>query len=106
VVSLTCREILDELETKLQTRLGKSAADARRAAREIESFSRVAVISGSLQVVAQDAEDDKVVECAVVGGATHIVTGDKRHLLPLGNYQGIQIISARALLDLIGEETR
>lgn len=33
-----------------------------------------------------------IVECAVVGGATHIVTGDQKHLLPLGNYQGILIV--------------
>jgi len=35
-----------------------------------------------------------VIECAVVCGASHIITGDKRHLLPLINYQGIAIISA------------
>ena len=35
-----------------------------------------------------------VIECALVGGATHIVTGDRRHLLPLQNYQGIDIVTA------------
>jgi predicted nucleic acid-binding protein len=40
-------------------------------------------------------------ECAVVGGATHIVTGDRRHLLPLGSYQGIAIVSAADFLALV-----
>jgi predicted nucleic acid-binding protein len=42
-----------------------------------------------------------ILECAVVGGATHIVTGDKRHLLPLGNYQGVSIISAADFFTLV-----
>jgi predicted nucleic acid-binding protein len=36
-----------------------------------------------------------------VGGATHIVTGDRRHLLPLGSYQGIAIVSAADFLALV-----
>ena len=47
---------------------------------------------------AGDLDDDKIIECAVVGGATHIVTGDRRHLLPLGNYRNIQIVTARDFL--------
>ncbi|MCC5655576.1 hypothetical protein LC608_00925 [Nostoc sp. XA010] len=42
-----------------------------------------------------------VLECAIVGNATHIVTGDKRHLLPLGSYQGIAIVNARDFLNLV-----
>jgi hypothetical protein len=48
-----------------------------------------------------DPDDHKVLECAVVGGATHIVTGDRRHLLSLGSYQGIAIVSAADFLALV-----
>ncbi len=37
----------------------------------------------------------------VVGDATHIVTGDRRHLLPLGSYQGISIVTAADFLALM-----
>jgi len=47
--------------------------------------------------------DDKIVECAVVGGATHIVTGDRRHLLRMGSYQGIAIISPADFLKLLSQ---
>jgi uncharacterized protein len=47
-----------------------------------------------------DPDDDKVVECAVIAGATHIVTGDRRHLLPLGTFQGIPILTAADFLDV------
>jgi putative PIN family toxin of toxin-antitoxin system len=40
----------------------------------------------------RDPEDEKVLECALAGEADYIVTGDKRHLLSLQEFQGIQIV--------------
>jgi predicted nucleic acid-binding protein len=37
-------------------------------------------------------------ECGVAASATHIVTGDRRHLLPLHSFRGIQIVSAIELV--------
>jgi uncharacterized protein len=34
----------------------------------------------------------------MLGGATHVVTGDRRHLLPLGAFQGIAIVTAADFL--------
>lgn len=50
-------------------------------------------ITGDLHVVADDPDDDKFVECALVADASLIVSGD-HHLLELGEYEGIQILSA------------
>ena len=44
-------------------------------------------------VVAADPDDDKFIECAVTAGATVIVSGD-HHLLDLGTYGDIQILTA------------
>jgi uncharacterized protein len=70
-------------------------------AADLLGFLRIVPISGRLQVVAADPDDDKVVECAVVAGATHIVTGDRRHLIPLGSFQDIQIVSPAEFLTLV-----
>ena len=40
-----------------------------------------------------DPFDEMVLECALAASAGFIVTGDKKHLLPLGNYRGIPIVS-------------
>jgi len=58
-------------------------------------------ITNTLDSGITDPDDNMILECAVVGGATHIVTGDKRHLLPLGSYQGISIINAADFLTLV-----
>ncbi|MBI1923558.1 putative toxin-antitoxin system toxin component, PIN family [Candidatus Poribacteria bacterium] len=101
VVSVTCREILAEFEAKLRLKRNMSALHAARAVTEVLSFSRLVTITNTLRVVAADPGDDKVLECAVVGGVTHIVTGDRRHLLPLGSYQGISIVTATDFLALM-----
>ncbi len=101
VTAVTCQEILEELEEKLHLKRQMSTAEAARAVAEVLLFSRVVTITNTLHVVTADPEDDKIIECAVVGGATHIVTGDRRHLLPLGSYQGVAIVSATDFLALV-----
>jgi predicted nucleic acid-binding protein len=79
-----------------------TSAQAARAVAEILTFSQLVTISNILRVVTADPDDDKIVECAMVGRATHIVSGD-RHLLELRVYQGIPIIRAADFLSLVGE---
>jgi len=40
-----------------------------------------------------DPDDDMVFECALAAEANYIVTGDKRHLLPLRQFQDVPIVS-------------
>lgn len=68
---------------------------------DLLSFTRLVSITNTLTVITDDPDDDKVLECAVLGMATHIVTGDRRHLSPLGAYHGISIISAADFLAVV-----
>ena len=58
-----------------------------------------------LDAVADDPDDNRVLECAVAGGASFIVTGDA-HLLNLGVYQGITILRPRDFLSVLELERR
>ena len=49
------------------------------------------------RVVANDADDDHVIAAAVAARAALIVTGDRKHLLPIGSHKGIAIVTARAV---------
>jgi predicted nucleic acid-binding protein len=40
-----------------------------------------------------DPGDEKVLECALAAEADVIVTGDKRHLLPLRRFRDVDIVS-------------
>jgi putative PIN family toxin of toxin-antitoxin system len=54
--------------------------------------------------VSPDETDNRYIECAVDGGAEVLVTGDKRHLLPIKKYEGIAIISPATFLILLQAE--
>jgi putative PIN family toxin of toxin-antitoxin system len=53
------------------------------------------------RIVANDADDDHVIAAAVAARAALIVTGDRKHLLPIGSHQGIAIVTAREVVDRI-----
>ncbi len=99
IESVTCQEIMDEFAEKLLLKFKFSEDKTRSAVGEILSFSRMVKISGTLKAVPNDADDDMVIECAVMGKASHIVTGDK-HLLSLVKYQDIAIAKATDFVNL------
>ena len=98
---VTCQEILDELTEKLELRLAQSSEVITETLADLLISLRVVSITGELKEIVADPDDDKVLECAVVGNATHIVSGDHKHLLPLGNYRGIPIVSPAEFLRLV-----
>ncbi len=102
IEGLTCSGILDELGEKLTTKLNFSLSETTDIIADLLGFLGVVKITNTLKVIPADSEDDKVIECAVVGEATYIVTGDRRHLLPLGSYQGILIVTAADFLTQFG----
>jgi uncharacterized protein len=102
VESVTCQEILDEFAQKLILKFKFSQEMAQAAVGEVRSCSRLVEISTTFKVVPDDPDDDMVVECAVVGNATHIVTGDK-HILALAKYQDIAIVKATEFVTLLSQ---
>ena|SRR6266581_4220165 len=54
------------------------------------------------RVVPNDPKDDPIIAAAVAAKAGYLITGDRAHLLPIGEYQGIRIISPRDFLEILG----
>lgn len=93
ITSVTCHEILDEFAAKLEQKFAYTPTQAQMAVDEIQHWSRLVVLRQRVQVVTNDPADNTIIECALAGAATYIITGDRRHLLPIGSYQGIRILS-------------
>jgi predicted nucleic acid-binding protein len=54
--------------------------------------------------VSGDPDDDVILACAEQAAVEIIVSGDRRHLLPVGEHRGMPIITPQALLaELAGE---
>ena len=105
ILAITCAEILKELSEKLAKKLGMRDEEIEAAIASILLFVEVIAIKGTVHGPQTDRDDDKILECAVLGKATHIVTGDRQHLLPLISFQGIAVVTAAQLLEAIANES-
>lgn len=102
---LASEAILDEIRRVL--RYPKIAALHKLPEPQLQEFltllheeSRVVEPAERLQV-SPDEPDNRYIECAVAGGADYLVTGHKLHLLPIGEYQGVQIVSPATFLAML-----
>lgn len=77
IQGLTCAEILDEVYAKAIAKLGRTPVEASAIVHGLREFMQLVPITGALEGAALHPSDDKVIECALVGEATHIVTGDR-----------------------------
>ncbi|MBM4286243.1 MAG: putative toxin-antitoxin system toxin component, PIN family [Deltaproteobacteria bacterium] len=84
-------EILKEIERILKEKLWWDDARTQSAIRQIEDFSEIVSPKQHLHVIGDDP-DNRILECALEARAKVIISGD-RHLLTLGNYQGIEIMT-------------
>lgn len=51
-----------------------------------------------------DPDDEMILECALAGEADYIVTGDKKHLQALQEFQSIRIVSPADFLRIVGDK--
>jgi putative PIN family toxin of toxin-antitoxin system len=58
----------------------------------------------TMDVVLEDPEDNRILECAVEAEASYIVTGDF-HLLKLIRYRNIEVLNAVAFLEKLSSAT-
>lgn len=95
-------ETLDVL-TRDPKFLARYRIDAARAAGFCDGLLQTAELVTDLPdltgAVLLDPKDDVILATAVVAKADDLVTGDRKHLLPLGVYEGIRIVEPRAFLD-------
>lgn len=101
VEGITCQEILDELAEALRDTLRYSSAQVTNTLADLLGFFRSVGITNALKVIKSDPDDDKILECSAVGGASHIVTGDHQHLLPLGSFEGVPIVTPAEFLSIV-----
>ncbi len=80
--------ILDEVGRVLREKFGWEEDRIERAVAQIRRVARgLYEPAESVDVIQDDPTDNRILECAVAAGAGFIVTGDKKHLLPLGSFR-------------------
>jgi putative PIN family toxin of toxin-antitoxin system len=101
---LTSEYILSEVANVLsrkhiQGKYGNRVTPKRqqRFLKTARTVATVVEVTSSVSAVPDDLKDNPILACGKDGGADYIVTGD-RHLLKLGRFEGIQIVTPAEFL--------
>jgi putative PIN family toxin of toxin-antitoxin system len=99
---LVSLHVLSEfVDVLTRPRFGIDEASAMALAEEIASFAEVVPVSAASGLWIADPDDDPVVEAALVGRATHLVTGDT--LILAAKTRGIVVLTPAEAVSLIDE---
>jgi putative PIN family toxin of toxin-antitoxin system len=96
---LICDEIENEVVRVMRDKFGHHPNEIlRRLSDYVRDATRI-TLTGTLSGVCRDPKDDFILECAALGHADLIVTGDK-DLLALATFRSTRILTPRQYLDL------
>ena len=96
--------ILGEVERILREKFGWEDIRVARAVAEIQRVSAsVHEPAEQVDMIEDDPTDNRILECALEADAEFLVTGDKKHLLPLGSFRGVSIIGLRDFVVMLNE---
>ncbi|ODS38946.1 MAG: putative toxin-antitoxin system toxin component, PIN family [Candidatus Altiarchaeales archaeon WOR_SM1_86-2] len=102
VVMVTSPEILDEFRRTLaKDRFPLTSEEIDDTVSRMSLLAMIIHPQTKVNVVKDDLEDNKFLECALDAGADFIVSGD-RHLLDLKIFKGIKIVKCKKFLEIFG----
>lgn len=95
-------ELTDILvRSKFEKKLAASGLSIEQIVDRYAELAAVVQPAAIAPTVLDDPEDDQVLACAVAARADLIVSGDRRHVLPLGSFEGVSIVSPAEALRII-----
>ncbi len=90
--------ILGEVSGVLTRKFGWDQERAVRAISALQNAATIVEPPRLAEVIAGGHADNRVLECVVAANADCLVTGDRRHLLPIGEHRGARIVNAPRFL--------
>ena len=96
------RFILGEAAGVLVRKFGWDAERAAQALSVLENAATVIEPPHMTEIIEGGHADNRILECAVAANAGYLVTGDRRHLLPIGEHLGASIVNAPRFLSRLG----
>lgn len=105
---VTSAEQFDELQRVLTYEKLQRFIRPEQATRLVASLRHSATFAEQLPLVdaSTDISDNVILATAMAGNASHLVTGDRGHLLSLKQVGGVFIITVREAIDLIASQPR
>ena len=101
------KEIIEEFAKVLkykdiQEKIKNKNLEMKRTVEKIISISKIVEPLEKLNIVNEDPDDNKILECAKSGEVDFIISNDN-HLLKLKEFENIKIITSKMLIDIINK---
>lgn len=93
-----CHETIEELRLRHANRKPVEWADA------LTESTLLVFPTDRATGATPDPDDEMILECALAGEADYIVTGDKKHLQALREFQNIRIVSPAEFMRLLPDK--
>ena len=93
----TTQDILDETLEVLERDFEYNKNEAKNIIEKIMLFASLIEPKQKIEIIKEDSDDNKVIECAIESSSDYIITYDK-HLLKLKEYKGIKILKPEEIL--------
>jgi len=94
-------DILDEFKEVLrkEKKFCQTEESIERHLKVLRSVAAIVSPTERVNAIKEDEMDNRIIECAIAGGASYLVTKD-RHLLKLKKYKNVEIVTPREFLSL------
>jgi putative PIN family toxin of toxin-antitoxin system len=95
---LISKDIIHEILSVLSSKFGHDREALSHVAVTLSELAEM-IKPGRRVAIFRDEPDNRILECAIYGGADFLVTGDKE-ILQRREYKGVKIISLKEYLEL------
>lgn len=92
--------ILKELEETLKKDFSWDRDQIKYTVEKIKAKTILVQPKNRVSVIKENDDDNRILECAIEGRVQYLISGDRKHLLPLKEYQGAKILSPEEFLKL------
>lgn len=99
-----CEVVIQEAFRVLSGKFGWSTVYTDQELRQLRGHAIVLDPPPSADLIPQGHPDNRILDCAVFAQADYLVTGDRKHLLPLGEYEGVKILRAPDFMEILEAE--
>ncbi|MEK6859467.1 MAG: putative toxin-antitoxin system toxin component, PIN family [Nanoarchaeota archaeon] len=96
-IIFSTKEILDEFEEVLKRDFLYNEEDIQNILEKVLQFLTLVTPIQKVDVIKEDVDDNKIIECALECNADYILSYDK-HLLNLKEYNGIKIVRPEEII--------
>lgn len=93
--------ILQEIEKVLEKSFDWDKITIKKVLKKIKEKSKVVYPKTKISIIKEKKDDNCILECAIAAEVQYLISGDKKHILPLKKYKEIKILSPAEFLQTL-----